>query len=140
VLRSNWFQSKSELNYLTALIARRSVVPDFPDTSLRKEIDASEQIKVKWESVRKLDNGDVIFMASILGEKGWLDIWTRCGVAVSKGDSLEKLLQAALDEVRKEESEKTQTEGSFVLEAVSQDVVAAYAINPEAISNIRISR
>jgi hypothetical protein len=146
VLGTKWLQGESQLRYTTALMARGAGDPNFPDTNIRKKVDGLDQVKVNWETVRKEPNGDVIFRASVLGENGWNAVWTRCGipkgmalVGKRKGRTLEQLLVENLEEVRREQGERTEPKQAPVIEPVTPDVLAAYAKEPNALTNILIS-
>jgi hypothetical protein len=119
---------------------------NFPDNNLKSKLDALDYVKVQWETVRKEPNGDAVFMASVSGENGWINIWTRCGIpkamqafAKRKGPTLEQLLLGRLEEVRKEKGERKEPTEPVVTEIVTPDVMAAYAKEPKAVASIRIS-
>lgn len=141
-----WFQGESQLRFVTALLARASGQSNFPDAALRQKVDRLEDVKVSWKTVKTQQNGDVDFTASVLGEKGWITVSTRCGIpkgaesfVILKGRTLEQLLNKDLDEVRKEAGERKEPEKGPVIEMVTPDVMAAYDKEPNALANISIS-
>lgn len=141
-----WAQSEAQMRFATALIARGAGGPNFPDENLRNKINALEYVKVRWETVRKMPNGDVVFMASVSGKKGQVNVWAKCGIPRAmemftnrKGPTLEQLLIHNLDAVRKETGERVEPKEQVVIETVTPDVMAAYAKEPEALVKIRIS-
>jgi hypothetical protein len=146
VVGKQWPRSESQLRYATALMARGGGGANFPDDNLRSKLDALDYVKVQWSTVKRQPNGDVDFLASVLGEKGWTNIWTRCGIpkemqgySKRKGPTLEQLLLDNLNEVRKEDGERREPEMSPVIEIVTPDVMSAHAKVPGALANIRIS-
>jgi hypothetical protein len=128
------------------IIARGAARPDFLDSALKKEIDALDHVKVRWETVKKQENGDVTFQASVSGERGSTDIWVRCGIPKEaaaapgkhKGRTLEEMLLEALDKVKKESGEKKEPEKGPVREVVTQDVLAVYSKEPQALDSVTI--
>lgn len=136
-------QAESQLRYATAIMARQAGNSNFPDKDIRKKLDGLDYVRVKWPTVRK-DKGDVIFLASVLGEKGSIEIWARCGVTPGmeafgkrKGPTLEKLLLDGLEKVRKEPGERIEPKEGPVVEMVTPDVSAAYDTDEAAVVAIR---
>jgi hypothetical protein len=139
-------QGESQHRFVTAVMARAAGGPNFPDDNLKRRLNALPYAKVQWNTVRKEPNGDVVFMTSVLGQNGSVNVWTRCGVpnamqmfAKRKGPTLEQLLLDDLDKVKKEPGERKEPSKSPVIEMVTPDVLAAFAKEPGALAAIRFS-
>ena len=142
-----WLQSEARFRWVTAKLARAANEPDFPGAALKQKIDAVDEVKVNWTSVKKRANGDVFFTASVLTQKGRVNVSTVCGTP--KGvesfvkrrgtKSLEQLLQEGREEIKKEEGERKEPEKAPVVEFVTPDVSAAFALESKALENISIT-
>ena len=142
-----WLQAEAQLRYATAVIVRSGGGGGkFPDSIPKDEINSLPDVKVHADSIRKEPNGDISFLASVLGQKGWVDIYVRGGMPNGiaalekhKGQALEKLLLENLDEIRKEPGERKEPTREPVTEMVTPDVAAAYAKTPAALKQMKIS-
>ena len=145
VVGETWLKSKAQLYFATALIARMARSEPFPNPDAREKIDALDQVKIDWDTVEKQENGDVIFKASAMGAKAWVDVWARCGLpevpapTQRPGESdLERLLRRCLEEVRSEERPRTEAVIG-ALEKITLDVAAKYAPKRDALLAYHIS-
>jgi hypothetical protein len=139
-------QSATQLRYIIAVMVRGSGGQDFPGSDLQTKINAVKEVKVNWNTVRKAPNGDVSFIASVLGEKGYTDLAIRAGrpngIAAferQRGKKLEQLLKEMHTEVSKEKGKRKEPEKAPVVEFVTPDVSAAIAKTPPALANVFIS-
>lgn len=140
VLGKTWFRAEAQMRFATALIARARLGPGFPDEGLRRKVDALDYVRVNWGSVRQLGAGK-LFMASARIEQGWTDIWGRCGrpravLIPLQRRSLEELLLANLKLVGGRGGLRARTADGPVFELITQDVIAAYASDPDALKAI----
>jgi hypothetical protein len=142
-----WLQSEARLRWVTAKLARAANEPDFPSAVLKQKIDALDDVRVNWPTVKKRSNGDVFFTASVLTQKGRINVSTVCGMPkgiesfVNRRSSktLEQLLKEGRDEIKKEPGERKEPEKAPVVEFVTPDVSAAFALESKALENVGIT-
>ncbi|MET0645726.1 MAG: hypothetical protein ABW208_03840 [Pyrinomonadaceae bacterium] len=141
VLGKTWLKADAQLRFATALIARAQLGPGFPDEGLRRKVDALDHVRVSWDSVRQVGT-DKLFKASARVEQGWTDIWGQCGrpraaLIPLQRRSLEDLLIANLNLVRRGGGLRTEHTGGPVFELITHDVIAAYSNDPGTFKDIR---
>ncbi|OGF58661.1 MAG: hypothetical protein A2Y62_03915 [Candidatus Fischerbacteria bacterium RBG_13_37_8] len=138
VLERVWFKQKSELIYITTIIAREAASGGIPPfDNIKDEISKLNYITIDKQSL-KIDNGEVIFKVMGLGENRWT-IWVRAAViSPEKQESLEERIKKILDEVKKNE-DVSKKKGELEIKKVANNTIAAYSSNRSAIMNIRIS-
>lgn len=141
VLGQTWLKVEAQLRFATALIARARLGPGFPDEGLRRKLDALDHVKVNWGSVRQV-GADKLFMASARVEQGWTNIWGQCGrpravLITLQRSSLEELLLATLNMVRRGGGPRTGAADGPVFQLITHDVIAAYSNDPGALKAVR---
>jgi hypothetical protein len=142
-----WLESEGRLRFAAASLARAAATePNFPSPALKKAIDSLDEVNVNWTSVRKRPNGDVFFTASVLTQKGRVNISTVCGMPKGiqtfvnrKRKTLEQLLKDVRDDIKKEPGPRQEPKNTPVIEFVTPDVSAAFALDSTALDNMRIS-
>ena len=142
-----WLQSEARLRWVTAKLARAAIEADFPSAALKQKIDALSDVKVNWGTVKKRPNGDVFFTASVLTQKGRVNVSTVCGMPNGMKSfvnrrgtkTLEQLLKEGRDGVKKEPGERKEPEKTPVIEFVTPDVSAAFSLESKALENVGIT-
>jgi hypothetical protein len=144
VLDQTWFQSKSNLYYLTTIIARSfdsGEQPPFKKT-LDTIIPQLVNVTIDQNSIEVI-NGEVIFSVEVIGNNQKpIKLWVR-----TKKDkklaarTLEKRLSESLLNVQDIETKPSNLENPTdpVLERVSSDTIAKYSTDPSAIRSSTIS-
>lgn len=140
VLGKTWLKAEAQLRFATALIARARLGPGFPDEGLRRKVDALDHVRVRWDSIKQV-GADKLFMASAQVKQGWVNIWGHCGrpravLIPLRRRSLEELLMADLDLVRRGNGARAKTAGGPVFELITSDVIAAYSGDPGGLKAI----
>lgn len=129
-------RSKSELYYITKLIARGAASGGTPPFGLGNEFSRLEYVKVDPASIKVIDN-DVTFSAEILDDNNnKKTIYTRSHLAEieEKEKTVEELLKEALNYVKDEKSLKEEKEDkSKGLSNPSRDTRARHSLDPNSI-------
>lgn len=129
-------RSKSELYYITKLIARGAASGGTPPFGLGNEFSRLKYVKVDPESIKVIDN-DVTFSAEILDDNNnKKTIYTRAHLVEieEKEKTVEELLKEALNYVKDEKSLKGEKEEiSKGLSKPSRDTLARHSSNPNSI-------
>ena len=141
------FRARSKFLLQNREAALKSSSPVLPDLNLKQKIDALDDVRVNWPTVKKRSNGDVFFTASVLTQKGRINVSTVCGMPkgiesfVNRRSSktLEQLLKEGRDEIKKEPGERKEPEKAPVVEFVTPDVSAAFALESKALENVGIT-
>lgn len=101
---------------------------------------------MNWTTVRKRPNGDVFFTASVLTQKGRINISTVCGIPkgiqtfVNRSrKTLEQLLKDGREDFKNEPEQREEPKKTPVVEFVTPDVSAAFVIDSKALENIHIT-
>jgi hypothetical protein len=141
VVGQDWYKALSQLRVATVLLVRAMGSAGFPDPNLKRRIDSFDHLRVNWQSLAVTD--DVLtFDASANGQKGWTSISTKAGkplsVTTPRGRTWEELLLRDLELIRKEPGERTEPKSSPVIEAVTPDVIAAYAKDAAQLKDTRM--
>lgn len=143
VIGTEWLAGAAQFRFATAFLARGAKERGFPDSDLKRKLDALDHLKIKWETLR-VTEGEVLFEASVRGQNGWTAIWARGGLtknrlAEPEGSTLEKLLLDSLDEVRKEPGERKEPAKGRLLEMLTSNIMAVYDKEPQTIVNAHIA-
>jgi hypothetical protein len=134
MLETTFIQSKSELYYITKLIARGAASGRTPPFGLENEFSMLKYVKVHPESIKLIDN-DVTFDVEILDDNNnKLTIYTRAHLAERAEKTVEEILKEALkyvkDEKSLEEEKESKSEG---LVEVSPRILVRFSPDPKSI-------
>lgn len=136
VIPKVFISSKSELYYITKLVARGAASGRTSPFGLENEFSMLKYVKVNPESIKVIDN-DVTFSAEILDDNNnKKTIYTRAHLVEieEKEKTVEELLKEALNHVRDEKSLKEEKEDkSKGLSKPSRDTLARHSPNPNSI-------
>lgn len=134
VLPKVFSRSKSELYYITKLIARSATSSRTPAVGLENEFSTLKYVKVNPESIKVIDN-DVTFSAEILDDNNKkVTIYTRAHLTETGEKTVEERLKEALKYLKDTKSLKEEKdEKSKDLVKPSRDVIARYSRNPDSI-------
>ncbi len=127
-------RSKSELYYITILIARGAASGGIPPFGLGNEFSRLEYVKVDPESIKVIDN-DVTFSSEILDDNNnKKTIYTRARSTEEKEKTVEDRLKEALNYVKDGNSLKEEKEDkSKGLSKPSPDTLARHSPDPNSI-------
>lgn len=136
-----WLRSKSELYYITTLIAHAATGGDMPPfKSLNNELSQLRYIKIDPNSLRVLD-GEVIFKVTAQTNNPQKEetFWGRTVmIPYNKKKSLEERLQEILAETKTKEVIEKEKEKLKIVK-VSRDTIAAFSKNLSVINKVKLS-
>jgi len=130
VIDKVWFKSKSELHYISAIIARAALF-DFPISSeIKKELSSLQYVTVDIDSIKMENDGEITFKAIALDEnRHEVSIYARIApLPEIKKKTLEELLFEALEDVKDEKKQEEMKKGKLV--EVSRDAMAKFGLSP----------
>jgi len=141
VVNQIWLRSKSELYYITTLLAHAAAKGDRPPfKSLANELSKLKYVNIDPKSF-KIVEGEVIFKvtAQTNNPNHVAELWGKTVmIAHREKRSLEERLKEILEEVR-EKGIQVKEKNGLKIERVSRDVVAAFSENPNVINKVKLS-
>lgn len=143
IIGMDWLKGLAQCRFATALIVMKAQDAGFPSTELKRKLDALNQLRIKWESL-KIVGGDVLFATSVRGQSGWTALQARAGLtknlpATFKNRTLEELLIESLIAVRKSAGERKEPAKGTTREIVTLDIMAVYDKAPQALAHARLA-
>jgi hypothetical protein len=138
-----WLISDSYARAAMIFIVRDLDDPNFPSEGLRKKVDALDQVKVDWDSIKRTKGtDDVRVKISLNGNKGAEVIWAwgrrkLLPVGERERRSLEEELLVSREAVAKERGKRDRPAQNVpAVERPAPDVLVAFSKDPKALDKI----